>query len=130
MRKRQSSVTTETQYPVISMAAASLGDCGGPPRPPPRPCARSNAGAIQTAINAIRVRVMRSFSFGREALVHGLDEHVGGPEPSGCAVQGIVVARGPSGLHLIERHALLDQIQYAVANDGQHVAVLNHIGFI
>jgi hypothetical protein len=33
MRKRQSSVTTETQYPVRSTGAAARAVGGGPPRP-------------------------------------------------------------------------------------------------
>ena len=46
------------------------------------------------------------------------------------AVAAVVVARRPRRFHLGERLALRDQILNAVANDRQHVAILDDVGFV
>src|SRR5688572_32453231 len=43
------------------------------------------------------------------------------------AVTRIVVGRRPGGLHLLERHALLDHRLHAIANDGHHVAIIGDV---
>ena len=54
----------------------------------------------------------------------------GGPETLLGPKARIIVPRWLSRLHLLQRHALLDHILNAVANDGGHVAKFDDIGFI
>src|SRR6185503_11272889 len=49
-----------------------------------------------------------------EALIHGLDEHVGRPWTGGRAEPAIGVHRWPGGSYLLECLALLDQILHAI----------------
>ena len=58
-----------------------------------------------------------------QAFVDGLDEHVAG------AVLRIVVERQFRGFHLIEVEAALDGVLHAVADDGDHVAIFDYVGF-
>src|SRR5438552_2636472 len=82
-----------------------------------------------SAANCSLFTVQLSF-FSAETLVYRLDEHIGGPETGCRAVYRIVVARGFRGLHLFQRHTLLDHVLNAVSNDRDHVTILDDIGFI
>src|SRR6266446_1003223 len=53
-----------------------------------------------------------------EAPVDRFDEHVGGPGAARRTVARIIVARGPRGLHLCQRHTLFDHSPNPIANDG------------
>ena len=46
------------------------------------------------------------------------------------AVARIVIFGRPGRFHLVERHAALQHVGDAIANDGDHVAILNHVGFV
>src|SRR5579859_3943154 len=66
----------------------------------------------------------------RETPVGCLDEHIRGPGTGSSAVLWIVVPAGPGGFHLFQRHTLLDHGLDAVADDGDHVAILEHVEFV
>src|SRR5581483_10473776 len=134
MRQRQSSVTTDTQYPVTSIGATSRADAGGAAWPRPRPRWPANgAGKRKLATPRTAAAHTALFMDGSllrpaQVLIDRLDEHGGRPRSAGCAVAEVVVERWPGGLHLLERQPLLDQIADPVAHDDQHVAVLDDIG--
>ena len=61
IRQRQSSVTSETQLPVRSIGAPSLGDrggCGGPPRCADSVTADANASSRATVLESPKRRVI------------------------------------------------------------------------
>src|SRR6476646_2150038 len=86
MRQRQSSVTRETQYPVMSMTAAALGGNGEPPRPRPGLWAISVLAATR-----ISHAWMLMLFFLAEFTVHSLDELICGPGSVLSAITAVVV---------------------------------------
>src|SRR5208337_5030132 len=65
-----------------------------------------------------------------EASIHGLDEHVCGPETGASAPTRIVVARGLRRLHLFNGHAFVLHVPDPVANNRDHVAIISNISRI
>src|SRR5215467_15193152 len=147
MRYRQSSVTIETQYPVRSIGAAVLGVCdaaGAPPRPP-RPCARSPVCAASyvaaTIANVFITSVFPSTAglkacttpeqaprpalLLRQALVDRFDERA--RHTGLCAIPRFVRQRGARGFDLVERLALLHEIRHDIADQHDHVAVVDDL---
>src|SRR6185369_11738230 len=85
----------------------------------------------QRAFVVHRVRASPRGGCGRcQAPIHGFDEHIRGPVPSSGAVARVVVERGPRRLHLLKRHLLCDHRLNTIADDGDHIAVLEHIEFV
>src|SRR2546425_68003 len=91
MRQRQSSVTTETQLPVMSSGAASLAaNSGGGPGggwAMTIPVSASRTAASSDA--EIRCFTLRLLFLRAQALVHGVNELVGGPDATGFVVDRI-----------------------------------------
>src|SRR6266699_3692423 len=114
MRKRQSSLTMETQYPVISTSAPSLGVFDGGCAP--RACANRmgdnertvNSPTIASAVRPLGVFrlpcvlsiLCASSLFLAQRLEHRFHEHVRRPETGRRSVQRIVIARPPGVFHL------------------------------
>src|SRR3954453_22435382 len=145
MRQRQSSVMSATQYPVMSIGAivrgvrggagaAAGGGAGGAGcccavRPSSAASAIANAYAILVFIQSLLPD--DRFALGvREVLEHRLDEAGGGHEAGVRSVVEIVVERRPRRLDLVDRQAALDHVLDAIAHDGHHVAVLEHVGLV
>src|SRR5262245_11526255 len=62
--------------------------------------------------------------------VHSLDKHRGSPCAFVAAVTSVIVQRGLAGFHLLQRHSLLDHVFNAVANDDNHVTILEDVRFV
>src|SRR5581483_1615148 len=126
MRHRQSSETIDTHVPVKSTGAASRPDLaraagGGEP---------NWAAALVIESRNTNGLMARSFLFLDEALVDRLDELAGLDEASGPHVFGIVVARRPRRLDLVERHLSADHVLNAVAHDHDHIPKFHDISFV
>src|SRR6202044_3255855 len=65
-----------------------------------------------------------------ETFVNGFDEFVGGPEAGGGTIQRIVILGRTGRLHLFQRHALLDHVLNAIANDDGHFAEIQYVAEI
>jgi hypothetical protein len=48
--------------------------------------------------------------------------------PTRVPVRRIVIKRRTRRLHLLQRHPSLDHVLNAVADDGEHVAIVHHVG--
>ncbi len=66
------------------------------------------------------------------AQIHigGFDEHSSGPRARAGTVAGIVIECRFGRSYLFERHPFAHHILNAIANDGDHVAILQHVGFV
>src|ERR1700680_2385144 len=63
----------------------------------------------------------------RETLVGCLDKHVCGPGAGSSAELWVVVPAWLGVFHLLQRHALFDHGRDTVADDSDHVPVLEHV---
>src|SRR5688500_13226671 len=65
-----------------------------------------------------------------QTSVNGFNKRLCRPLPCRRAVTAVVIASRAGRLYLRERHTLRDQILDAVANDGEHVPILDDVSFI
>src|SRR5687767_10724473 len=65
-----------------------------------------------------------------DAAVDRVHEHVGGPEPGAGTVPSVVVTDQPGSLDLLQRHTLPDGVSESVADDRDHVPVLDNVRFV
>src|SRR5947208_2069107 len=65
-----------------------------------------------------------------QALVDGFNEHICGPRSCVVSITATISPGGIGGLHLIERHTVLDHALDDVGDHRQHVAVFHHLGVI
>src|SRR5687768_9371573 len=119
MRHRQSSVITDTQYPVRSIGAAAFAGGGGAAGVVPRPCAASETNSMAARPIArpapeLRRMCLRVPAFtallASQALVHSLDELVGRPRARVGAVARAIPLHRIRLTDLRQRHPLLHQI--------------------
>src|ERR1700722_576307 len=133
MRHRQSSVTTDTQFPVRSIGAAARG-VGGAASPPrtlrtPRTLRAERKKPVRFNLRVLRVLRGRDISLPSTAQIpkSGFDEHRCRPGSGRRTVSTVVLERRSGRLDLLERHPLLDQVLNTIADDGENVTVLDHI---
>src|SRR5262245_18693755 len=91
------------------------------------------SGAITSAATNDSRRIAPLLTLARlraQVAIHGLDERVRRPRTCRRAVPAVVIQRRPRRLHLIERRSFIDQFLNPVADDRQHVAILEHVGFV
>src|SRR5512134_67041 len=66
----------------------------------------------------------------RQAAVDGFDERGGRHEAILAHVFRVVVERGPRGLDLPQRHAVVDHGGDSIADDDHHIAKLDDVGLV
>src|SRR4051812_44381929 len=104
------------------MGAAAFGSGGGPPRPPPRPCACSAVCAIndptRNSVNRGHIlfeirypMLVASLLFSGQALVNGLDKRIGSPWTSLRTVLRLIRFGRRCRFNLIECLFLLDHVR-------------------
>src|ERR1019366_5408630 len=136
MRNRQSSVITETQYPVRSTGAPARGVGGGCDGCPPRPCAPKIPGSRQnTAATASNAQlftcprnIRRTLLLLPKLVIDNFDEVIAALSFGG--VESVIFEGRVHGYHLLERHIFFHHVPDAVADDGHHVAVVHYVGLI
>src|SRR5689334_22149474 len=80
IRNFQSSVMTETQYPVRSIAAPSRGVAGGPARPPRCASIEIVAANMTAAIRRLLINSLTGLGSPRESIERPLQRHHQRPE--------------------------------------------------
>src|SRR6187200_1658257 len=65
-----------------------------------------------------------------EALIRRLDKHCCGPRTGCCAIPAVVIFCQTCSLDLLKRLAFPDSVPDTVANDRDHIPILEHVGFI
>src|SRR5665213_3804366 len=119
------------------MGAAALA-VSAAPRPP---CALASWGSVKSSPAAVHVKtsavrcnhcvfIYAPLLLPAQVFIQGFQKFIGGPKPSGRAVDAVVIQGQLGILHLLQGQASLDGILYAIAHDGRHVAVIGDVGGI
>src|SRR5262245_52817605 len=82
-----------------------------------------------TGLEFDRATVRPALLFRSETFIDGFYKHVRGPATGGGTVQRVVIPCGFGAFDLFHGHAFFDHVLDAIANDGHHIAVLDHICF-